>query len=97
MFVEQKHYITRKDQFTLITLLQMLCFKSCEKKVAFLSADSKKSELFVEAPKVSRNYFKYFCEILSLYFEYRNDPKFSDRHAWANSADPDQIAPRGAV
>ena len=28
---------------------------------------------------------------------YRNDPKFSDRYAWANSADPDQIAPRGAV
>ena len=21
---------------------------------------------------------------------YRNDPKFSDRQAWANSADPDQ-------
>ena len=29
--------------------------------------------------------------------EYRNDPKFSDRCAWANSADPDQTAPRGAV
>ena len=28
--------------------------------------------------------------------EYRNDPKFSDRYAWANSADPDQTAPRGA-
>ena len=28
---------------------------------------------------------------------YRNDPKFSDRFAWANSADPDQTAPRGAV
>ena len=27
---------------------------------------------------------------------YRNDPKFSDRYAWANSADPDQTAPRGA-
>ena len=23
---------------------------------------------------------------------YRNDPKFSDRHTWANSADPDQTA-----
>ena len=22
--------------------------------------------------------------------DYRNDPKFSDRYAWANSADPDQ-------
>ena len=28
---------------------------------------------------------------------YRNDPKFSDRQVWANSADPDQTAPRGAV
>ena len=28
---------------------------------------------------------------------YRNDPKFSDRYVWANSADPDQTAPRGAV
>ena len=26
-----------------------------------------------------------------------NDPKFLDRYAWANSADPDQTAPRGAV
>ena len=24
---------------------------------------------------------------------YRNDPKFSDRQVWANSADPDQTAP----
>ena len=24
---------------------------------------------------------------------YRNDPKFLDRYAWANSADPDQTAP----
>ena len=28
---------------------------------------------------------------------YCNDPKLSDRYAWANSADPDQTAPRGAV
>ena len=28
---------------------------------------------------------------------FHNDPKFSDRLAWANSADPDQTAPRGAV
>ena len=26
--------------------------------------------------------------------DYRNDPKFSDRQAWANSVDPDQTAPR---
>ena len=28
---------------------------------------------------------------------YHNDPKFSDRYAWANSVDPDQTAPRGAI
>ena len=28
---------------------------------------------------------------------YRNDLKFSDRYACANSADPDQTAPTGAV
>ena len=28
---------------------------------------------------------------------YHNDPKFSDRQVWANSADRDQTAPRGAV
>ena len=26
--------------------------------------------------------------------DYRNDPKFSDRQVWANSADPDQTAPK---
>ena len=31
------------------------------------------------------------------YLVYRNFPKFSDRQVWANSADPDQTAPRGAV
>ena len=29
--------------------------------------------------------------------KYRNNPKFLDRQVWANSADPDQTAPRGAV
>ena len=28
---------------------------------------------------------------------HRNNPKFSDRYAWANSPDPDQTAPRGAA
>ena len=31
------------------------------------------------------------------YGKNRNDPKFSDRLVGANSADPDQTAPRGAV
>ena len=37
--------------------------------------------------------------LLSLYSasKYRNDPKFSDKQVWANSADPDQTAPRGIV
>ena len=42
----------------------------------------------------------FYFEVLLLntrYCKYRNDPKFSDRYAWANSADPDQTAPRGAV
>ena len=29
--------------------------------------------------------------------DYRNFPKLLDRQVWANSADPDQTAPRGAV
>ena len=29
--------------------------------------------------------------------ETRNNPKFSDKYAWANSADPDQTPPTGAV
>ena len=29
--------------------------------------------------------------------DYCNDPKFLDRYRWANSADPDQTAPRGAI
>ena len=28
---------------------------------------------------------------------YRKDPKILDKYIWANSADPDQTAPRGAV
>ena len=29
--------------------------------------------------------------------DYRNDPKFSDRYAWANSAVPDQTAPSSLI
>ena len=46
-----------------------------------------------------------FSSVTSHYFPlpvrhlpaYHNVPKFSDRQVWANSADPDQTAPRGAV
>ena len=34
------------------------------------------------------------CGHYKLLGDYRNDPKFSDRKVWANSADPDQTAPR---
>ena len=34
-------------------------------------------------------------DVLFVFFTYRNDPKFSDRHVKANSADPDQTAPQG--
>ena len=33
-----------------------------------------------------------FCDVI-----YRNDPKSLSRLIWANSADPDQTAPRGAI
>ena len=39
----------------------------------------------------------HFILILTENFKYRNFPKFSDRQVWANSANPDQTAPRGAV
>ena len=35
------------------------------------------------------------CNIKSKICKYHNVPKFSDRYVWANSADPDQTAPRG--
>ena len=57
-----------------------------------------------------RNYFPHsleffknntnFCNFMGIYtnfHQYCNDRKFLDRYAWANSADPDQTAPRGAV
>ena len=43
------------------------------------------------------NYTSGSSNIMFYYYKYHNDPKFSDRYAWANSADPDQTAPRGAV
>ena len=34
------------------------------------------------------------AEMSEIFLAYRNDPKFSDRYALANSADPDQTAPQ---
>ena len=38
-----------------------------------------------------------FAHLKFLLKTYRNVPKFLDRQVWANSADPDQTVPRGAV
>ena len=41
---------------------------------------------------------KYCCQVSqNINTTYRNDPKFSDRYVWANSADPDQTAPRSSL
>ena len=37
---------------------------------------------------------EYYLFQYGLEFEHRNNLKFSDREVWANSADPDQTAPR---
>ena len=50
-----------------------------------------KNDRFLRAPEIS-----YQNESFSP-THYRNDPKFSDRYAWANRADPDQTDPTGAV
>ena len=47
-------------------------------------------------PGFAGNVTSSFFPIFSLMTRYRNDPKFSDRYAWANSADPDQTAPQTA-
>ena len=47
--------------------------------------------------RVHKVYFKtkMYKDIISFPLSiYRNFPKFSDRQVWANSADPDQTAPR---
>ena len=48
------------------------------------------------AAQMSKDKILIICVFLRI-SEYRNDPKLSDRQFWANSADPDQTAPRGAV
>ena len=36
-----------------------------------------------------------FLYLSHVWFIYRNDPKFSDRYAWANSADPEEQSDQG--
>ena len=51
-----------------------------------------------ESSKSLQKTIEYYQDFTSFVMDrYRNDPMFSDRYAWANSADPDQTAPRGAV
>ena len=38
-------------------------------------------------------FHKIIQKLMSCQVHYSNDYKFSDRYAWANSADPDQTAP----
>ena len=42
----------------------------------------------------SQSDLKSVCHVKTLKYMYRYGPKFSDRQVWANSADPDQAAPR---
>ena len=40
------------------------------------------------------------CELFAWFYillSYCNEPKFSDSQVWANSVEPNQIDPRGAV
>ena len=53
--------------------------------------------------KQFQHYYSFMCDgMFSIWGNdsvniYHNDPKFSERHAWANSVDLDQTAHRGAV
>ena len=40
---------------------------------------------------------EYRTGLVIFVYKYHKDPKFSDKLVWANSAYPDQTAPRGAV
>ena len=51
----------------------------------------------LELIQMSTHNIRFSGEIQKIVSNYRNGPKFSDRQVWANSADLDQIAPRGAV
>ena len=56
------------------------------------------AHLHFSAPLMHRCKTKFLTIKPTIYLaKYRNDPKFSGRHVWANSVDPDQTAPRGAV
>ena len=45
---------------------------------------------FVYTNLSERDHFTALMPLPASFYSYRNDPKFSDRFAWANTADPDQ-------
>ena len=73
-------------------LLGMYQMQKCKKQVIY-SKSTFKSYSVLKIVKTS------ILAMLRehLYLDYCNNPKFSDRQALANSADPDQTAPRGTV
>ena len=44
--------------------------------------------------EISHRKIQITCSQIKIWIHCCNDPKFSDSYAWANSADPDQTAPR---
>ena len=82
-----------------------LCLQLVAKDARFLHADSGQCSDWADADLSLR--FQVILLALSCggsydmlalrtkFYDYRNDPKFSDRYAWANSADQDQTTPQG--
>ena len=55
-------------------------------------------DIFIKSADFLNFYFAHFTTNFGLNLQkYRNDPKFSDRQAWANSDDPDQTASSGST
>ena len=77
-----------------------LCAQWVTKDPMFLHADSEDwaDSLADLSLRWAYRRFYWFSHVAAhVYVRYRNIPKFSDRQVWANSADPDQTAHRGAV
>ena len=69
-----------------------------------LNFQTKKTIILKSKEHIFVFFFVVFCGYTAFSFisigimiQYPNVPKFSDRQVWANSADPDQTAPRGSV
>ena len=77
--------------YTLIRLLRsslLRDYTDCNSIVIFWT------HYFTVKSYCSNLWIIFFVSKLFLFlWQYRNDPKFSDKYAWANSVDPDQTAP----